>query len=852
MNKKIITVLLVTVCCAVGIYLRFYPRMLPLLDAKAKIEIYDEERSALGKVLKEKYDNLSPVAETKMLQQLSRENLKTFGAEIKTKIQARAAALKSVYRDPEGHVYLVGIDSYYWLRLLRNLLDKGHIGDRIVDGVEVDDLQGAAIDNATKRNVHLWLGVLFYKIASLFHPQAPLEPVLFYIPIFLSCVIVIFSFFVAKKLGASDLGAFFATMAINFSPFFMARSVGEWFDTDIYNILFPLLVFGTTLFAFDEKNLKRRLGLLGLAGLFLALYAPTWKGWWFIFDLMVIAGGLFLLNLYQSSEADSDERRLIRDQALSLGFFVVMGSFFVLLLNGVLVWKDFIAEPLRLSAILKVTSLAMWPNVYWTVAELGPSEPSEIIRTLGGSFVFFVSLAGLLYIALGEKSLRDARRGFGILCLILWVSTVFYASMSVLRLILLLVVPVGLSFGLVVSKFTEILDSVTRRALKHKAALAVRSAAVCVLVLFLAFNIYAVHASLLIAIPQMNDTWDAVLTRIRQNTPADAVIDSWWDFGHWFKAVGNRRVLFDGMTQNTPYAYWIAYSLLTDNEKEACGILRMVNASGNKAVELLEKQGLSVARAVDLIKEAVVLSPAEAKTLLSKSLTGEKTDELLGLLFPAKLPPVYFVVSWDMPIKISAISYIGNWDFDRVEQWLTFRKKQINRVDFTTYATKRYNLTLQEAEEKYLELSLRSDRQSRGWFSKLLAFVSGLATSRQDEKILFFENGLVVNLANNHAYVVVSPRGDRGVPQNLFAFENGKLTEHPQKDPGLAYSALMIKENDEYKSILLDTALAKSMLVRLYYLKGQGLTYFKPFDQEKDEKGNAIYVYKMEWPSENK
>ncbi|MFH0877857.1 MAG: STT3 domain-containing protein, partial [Candidatus Omnitrophota bacterium] len=848
----IISVLLVLLCCAVGVTLRFYPRLLPLLDTKAKVEIYDEERQALRKKIKEKYTNLSPAVETKLLQQLFQENLKLSGSEINAKIKTRAAAFKNIYRDADGHVYLVGIDSYYWLRLLRNLLEKGHIGDRVVQGVDVDDLQGAPIDNATRRNVHLWLGVLFYKIASLVQPQVPLEPVLFYIPIFLSCVIAVFSFFVAKKLGANDLGAFFAAMAINLSPFFMVRSVGEWFDTDIYNVFFPLLVFGTSLYAFDAKTLRKRLGLCGLAALFLAFYASTWKGWWFIFDLMVASGGLFILNLHQSCAASADERRMIREQAINLGLLAVLGSLFVLVFNGVSVWKDFIAEPLRLSAVLKVTSLAMWPNVYWTVAELGPAEPADIIRSLGGYFIFFSGLFGLLYLGLWERGLRDARRGFGLLCLIFWISGVFYASMSVLRFILLLVVPVGLSFGLVISKCTAVLVQATQRTLKKTHALAVRCAVMFILVLYLTFNIFMVHASLLTAIPSMNDTWNAVLTRIKQKTSSDAVIVSWWDFGHWLKAVANRRVLFDGMTQNTPHAYWIAYGLLTDNEKEAAGILRMINGYGNKAVALLEGEGVSVASAVGMIKKAVVMSPAAARIYFAQTLKSKIADELCGVLFPAKLPPVYFIVSSDMPVKIGAISYIGNWDFSRVEQWLTFRKKQINRVDFTTYATKRYNLTLEEADQKFLELSLLNNRQARGWYSRTWQFVSGLAPGRQDEKVLFFENGLVVNLANNHAYVVASPRGERGVPESLFVFNNNTLTEVPQKDPSLSYSALMIKENDDYKSVLLDTALAKSMLVRLYYFKGDGLKYFKLFDQEKDDKGNAVYVYKMEWPSDTK
>jgi len=47
----------------------------------------------------------------------------------------------------------------------------------------------------------------------------------------------------------------------------------------------------------------------------------------------------------------------------------------------------------------------------------------------------------------------------------------------------------------------------------------------------------------------MNDGWYESLTKIKQNASEDAIINSWWDFGHWFKAVGDRAVTFDGTPQ---------------------------------------------------------------------------------------------------------------------------------------------------------------------------------------------------------------------------------------------------------------------------------------------------------------
>ena len=37
----------------------------------------------------------------------------------------------------------------------------------------------------------------------------------------------------------------------------------------------------------------------------------------------------------------------------------------------------------------------------------------------------------------------------------------------------------------------------------------------------------------------MNDAWYDTLSKIRNEAPQDIVITSWWDFGHWFKAVAD-------------------------------------------------------------------------------------------------------------------------------------------------------------------------------------------------------------------------------------------------------------------------------------------------------------------------
>ena len=118
----------------------------------------------------------------------------------------------------------------------------------------------------------------------------------------------------------------------------------------------------------------------------------------------------------------------------------------------------------------------------------------------------------------------------------------------------------------------------------------------------------------------MNDAWYNTLTFIEENSDEDAVINSWWDYGHWFKAVAKRRVLFDGKTQNSPIAFWMARVLTTDDEKEAVGILRMLDISKNEAFDLLMSNGFSNPKAINTLQDVVKLSESEAREYLQGSL----------------------------------------------------------------------------------------------------------------------------------------------------------------------------------------------------------------------------------------
>ncbi len=845
MIRRFIPAVLVFCCAATAALLLVYSRSLPALDGLARAEVSDKERGTLRQELLEAHPGLSAPTTQRLVEASWKLYQKEHRADLRREVEERTREIKDPYRDETGQVYMAGIDSYHWLRHLKNLYATGHVGDRVEGGTEYDVLASRPVDASTRRNVHLYLAWPLMWFAERAH--LPLTSVLFVLPVVMFFAIAASSFACAKRIGASDLGAFFACFSITLSPFLLTRVFTEWFDTDIYSVFFPLAILTSYLSCIDIRaGLGRRLGRALLSGALVALYASTWQGWWFIFDIILIASGLYLVNLKDvgrlEGEATSDAGA--GAQARMLGVFFGASAVCVMLLNGPRVFADFIMEPVRLSHIFNLTPASVWPNVYLTVEELSPASVPVIVQSVGGLLVFFLGLMGLLYVFVGERLLRHTVFGCGLLCAAVWFVVSFYAALQALRLALLLIVPAGLAFGLTVGKIRDAVERlVNRQGPRPAMRLMGRGAFLFLAALYLFTHTTRIYASAATTLPKFNDSWQRTLARIRAEAPADSVVNSWWDFGHWFKALADRRVLFDGMTQNSPYAYWMAQVLFSDDEETAARILKMLDAAGNRGVDFLTEKRGAVGEAVRLTLTALALGPEGARVELAKVLEPADVDTVMPLLFPAAAPPAYFIVSYDMLSKVAPISFIGDWDFSKVDMW--FKARKLDQPEFLEYVQRQYNLTSAEAMAAYWDVTMLNEKAARGWFSQMLGYRSDLRPSEAWRGLWMFENGLVVDWPAKRAYVVSGAPDGRGVPASLLYMEDGVFHEEPQPEATLDWSALIVRQDEKIKAILLPATLGKSLLLRLYFLKGEGLKHFRLWNEETDADDNAIYVYKV-------
>src|SRR3989338_2834434 len=177
------------------------------------------------------------------------------------------------------------------------------------------------------------------------------------------------------------------------------------------------------------------------------------------------------------------------------------------------------------------------------------------------------------------------------------------------------------------------------------------------------------------SIPMVNDAWFNSLTKIKVESKPDAIINSWWDFGHWFKFWGDRAVTFDGTSQNTPPAHWVGKVLLTDDEKLAVGILRMLDCGSREGFIAISKLTNDDAEAIDIMYDIMPLSREEARKALEDKFKEEDAEKILNLTH-CNPPEDYFITSEDMVGKSGVWAHFGSWDFDRALIYNMLKKKE--------------------------------------------------------------------------------------------------------------------------------------------------------------------------------
>ncbi len=842
--KKYCTLALLLIPFILTIYLRLANVNWPVTDEWAKSSVDNYYQGQLRTQILQQYPNLPPQNVDPLIQEQFQKILKTNQVQIDQQIKGVSNDMKSFFQDESGYPYMPDIDTYAHLRYVRNIVEKGHYYDELRNGTPYDNHMVAPLGLTLGPVFHNYALFVTYSIIHFFNPSISLMYGAGFFSVFLAALSVIPAFFIGRRLS-NDIGGFFASMMIAVSPLFMDRGLWGHIDTDVYNIFFPLMVTWLFLEMFEAKKQSTRYILAGLTGFVIGLYAFAWSGWWYIFDFLLFAGGVyFLYKLITHIRANEKifEHKQLRFLFFMLLVFFISTGIFVTLFNNLNTFTYSVFGPFDFLTIKDAAKSSLWPNVYTTVAELNSIDFRGILNTAGGSLLFAISLLGIIF-TLFKK---DEHGHFDIkypVLIVSWYLAVFYASFQGVRFMLLLLPPFAIAFGNALGMIYSFATKYFEKEFEVSKLISgtILFIAFCLLLITPTRNSYAIATH---DLPIMNDAWYTALNKIKIDSKPDAIINSWWDFGHHFKYVADRRVTFDGASQNTPQAHWIGKVLLTSNEDEAIGILRMLDCGGNRAFEVLDSEVKDISVSVKMLYSIFTLSKEDAKKkLLANKISQKTVDEVIQ--YTHCVPPEdYFITSDDMVGKSGVWAHFGSWNFDRADIWLEVRKLPSSQA--IHFIMKNMDISSSEAEKLYNEAnSLKTDADANQWIAPWPSF-GGTANCHLVKTVWECDNGLRFSLDKLNEITVTTQQGTFS-PKRFLYFEGNTLKEIVYSNSTSPLEFSFMATNTTGLMLVSQAPLGSSMFARFYYFGGKGLSHFELLTEQSGFVGTRVLVWKVKW-----
>ncbi|MCC6758241.1 MAG: hypothetical protein IT395_01270 [Candidatus Omnitrophica bacterium] len=828
-NQKILLFIFIwALASGLGLYLRLYTlrnNVPHKAEEQATIRVIKNLRLTINQQVEKANPTLSPVEKQRIAKQQFDQILRDEKQNVRDAIAQASLQLTNNIPHEENPVYLLASDSYYYYNLTQNIVDTGKISEKTQGSKYFNALMNAPQGYWEPLRLYPYVGFAVYKIVSLFQGGILLMEGVSYTPLFLTVFIILVFLLGCYILECSPATSFLGAIYLLCAPIFLRRSMFGWYDDDPPNIFFLFAIL--TVFFYGLKDIAHRrtliLSALGCSILF-TLYALFWQGW--VFLACIIAASAFAIIIYNHfirGKRSETPKLLLYSSLTMAGIFLGVGlvfgpqDFFTLFKEGWAALQDFI-DP----------QLSLWPDLYIAVGELLPPTSSQWIQMMGGLVFIIIAVIGLLARGIDLFIKRDDKTSFSTIVLLIFAAIGVKLSFGAQRFETLCLIPFAFAFPVGLNflwtnfrKFVlSFIPLIKQSPLGQNIILVVLVAALAGIQFQSAQKITPEILNKI-----FNSTWDAALTKIKKGTPQDSIINTWWPPGHFIKAVAQRRVTFDGATINKPQSYWIANALLATDERAAAGILRMLNSSGNDATDYLIKENFPLSQAVDLIKSIVALDEPQAREVLAQKLTPKQIDELIRRTH-GQPPPSYLLIYNDMAQDSLQFSFVGNWDFRKIE---AINKDEALQKKVPQHGSKEYVPFLWKmagGPPRYTDL---------------------LVPVAEKGRAIIFENNILID-RDAMTSTVNSVRYGRGVPRHLFYDQGDEFIEKDLPNATLPISVMLINDKTGPKCMLAETSLARSVLMRFYYFGGKGLKIFEPFTEEEDEtRRTRIVIYKINW-----
>lgn len=598
---------------------------------------------------------------------------------------------KAFYEGPNGLPYMYELDSYYNYRLTENYLDHGYLGDTIINGNEWDLHSyyppGVPIDYPP---LIAYLASFVYKLVNLF-ANVPLLTVCFWIPAFIGPLSGVIAYFFARRY-TNEYGAVAAGIFAVTAPIFVARTLPGWFDTDMFNVFFPLLVTWLFFEALHERdNLQKGILISILAAFFMFLFSIAWDGWQYTFYIITLFSVFYILwRKFKGMP--------VKNFAYVFGTFFVCTLLMVWILSGFINIVNLFSGPSELVNIFSSqSSLGPWPDVYISVSELHIPSPEEVISGVGLAFLGGIfGLFWILRILINEnlkKRFLDRMTWTLYMFLVIWTIVGLFSLFKGARFILLLVPPMVISAGIMIGlciNYLNLLKDNQRFDIFKRRKNLIGIISILIIVWITVPSVLSGYNSYSNLTPYVNDDlWNATQW-IHDNTPENTVIVSRWDYGHFLTAIADRPVSFDGrmgyietlpvrnygnaypFKEKSPSSsreYWIDEAFATSNESLSAGIFRMLSTSGDLSGLTLDNYTKNTTKSVEILNNILGVDKSCANQILIKKYGLNQNQAISILKYTHPTNPAPFVILTCDGILDSGywIFNFGEWDFNKLK-----------------------------------------------------------------------------------------------------------------------------------------------------------------------------------------
>ena len=158
---------------------------------------------------------------------------------------------------------------------------------------------------------------------------------------------------------------------------------------------------------------------------------------------------------------------------------------------------------------------------------------------------------------------------------------------------------------------------------------------------------------------------------IKDSTPKNAIIWSWWDEGYPITYWSKRKTINDGGIHSGKRSFFNAIPFATDDPLFAANFIVFYTQRGMAGFDLLQELFLlSPQQTIDLIRKVLSSQPQNVANILAAETHDLPTPpKSIGnwetFFFPSKQEPVYLYISRRTISVISWIFFYGTWDIEQ-------------------------------------------------------------------------------------------------------------------------------------------------------------------------------------------